>query len=977
MNSHYETVSDLKNISADPNSLKILQLNVRGINEIAKFNELRCLLDSLAPSLDIIVLTETKLKSDFPIQIYSIDGFSNYACSRCDRGGGGVLVYVRSNIPVDSTPLPSVSFERVLLTVNFGGSSFRLLACYRAPEISNLAEFMTEVEAMLMTEDSKTMIVGDVNIEIPNLSVRTIRPRASSARYIELLASFGFTVTNLHPTRPTSGKTIDHFATNFYNKLHIHNHTCEIDPKISDHSIVLTCISGDSLRRHCSEIIRPKIDFKALDKYFSEFSHDFSARTNADDIADSLTHVLQLTIARSTVFCKYKVKHVERICEWTSGKTLELLSSKDKLLRKHRKKPRSVKIKNELAIVSASLNDSIKKDYSNHIRKQISSREPKKLWRGLNNVLGRKKTEVISSIQNPSNGALVSEAKSIATIFNRFFSRCANERENECSNQFVEINPSSSMTLLPPDENEVLGLIKLLKDNCASGHDGIGPRVVKKLGQSLAPILKHLIEIIFITGVYPSVFKLAVVTPIHKGGSKILLENYRPVSVLPVLNKIVEKIIYKRLNDYFSRHLKIVFCRQFGFREKSGTENAAMELSETISRALDKKKFATGVFMDLKKAFDLVNHSILLQVLEKYGIRGTTLSIIQSFLSNRRQSVKVGSSTSEEEPIGSGVVQGSCLGPLLFLIFINAIGSLAVQGKLYLFADDAVLIHEYVKNDSQTISETIQRDMKPILKFFSERQLTLNASKTNFMLFSSRRRQNQTDFQIELVPGTVISRVGSTKYLGLVINDTFGWSNHIELLRKKLAPAAGILWKLREVLPLHSRKLVYNTLFQTHLNYMTPIWGFSPGYVLADLQVIQNRALRNVYKRPAREHRIPMYAHQVENHLPIRGICVLNSAIFMHKAIHGATVSNLLFSRAGDNNTRKLRNSNDLRPLPSKNSYGDQSINVVGPKIYNKIPDSIKRFHAIHTFRWALRCHLRSEKFIGSCFNKSFFDFEI
>lgn len=472
-------------------------------------------------------------------------------------------------------------------------------------------------------------------------------------------------------------------------------------------------------------------------------------------------------------------------------------------------------------------------------------------------------------------------------------------------------------------------------------------------------------------------YKLAVVSPIHKSGSRLVLENYRPISVLPILNKVVERILYRRLHDFFCCHQKLLYERQFGFREKCSTETAAIELSNSITPAIDGKKCASGVFMDLRKAFDLVDHNALLQVLHKYGIRGHALDPFQSFLENRRQVVKIGNSVSNETQIRSGVVQGSCLGPLLFLIFINAIGSIPISGKLFLFADDAVLINVHDSRVPSTIVNSIRSDLKLIVKFFDQRRLILNPSKTNFMLFTSPHMSVELDSTIEISQGTFISRVHSTKYLGLVVNENLTWSNHIDNLCKKLAPATGILWKLRNSLPFRSRKLVYDTLFQTHLNYMSTIWGFSPCSSLANIQVLQNRALRNVYHLPNRANRSYMFQHQVESHLPIRGIVALNTATFMFKALHNMTTTNLHFVKAGDCHERKLRNSTSLR-LPSRRTvFADQAIDVSGPRVFNKVPDDIKALRSPASFRWALRCHLRNQVFIESCFNKTFFELKI
>lgn len=897
-----------------------------------------------------------------------------FSCLRVSQNGGGVLVYIRQSLISDPISLPPVSFERLFININHGGSRIRLLAFYRAPDPTNLTVFLEELDTTLTSCNNKTMIVGDINIGVPNLSARTSPLNAASQTYIDLLTSYGFAVTNAHPTRPASGKTIDHFATNFHDSFQIHNHTLEVDSKLSDHCIVISTVTLESANpRQIDCVSRPHLDFKSLETNFPAMPTTCES-SDPNQIADLLTCALQLTIERSTTTTNFVVKHSDRICEWTSSKTLKLLALKDKLLRKRRKKPHSAKIRYELLDVSFALLASSKADYRKFVSKQVSSRDPKKMWRGLNRVLGRGKISEISTVNHPANENPISDVNEIAELFNSYFANCsnANSARNHSATQFVEHESIQSMGLLPPDDGEISNIITLLRGNSAPGHDGIWPSVIKVLKVQIVPILSHLIKSIFTTGIYPSTFKLAIVTPIHKGGSRLTLENYRPISVLPVLNKIVEKVLYKRLNNFFSGHL---YDRQFGFRAKANTETAAIEVSSTIIAALDKKRYATGVFMDLKKAFDLVDHVTLLQVLENYGIRGLALNPFRSYLTNRRQVVKIGNALSPEERLNSGVVQGSCLGPLLFLIFINAVGSLPIMGQLFLFADDAVLINEHC--NSTEIVSNIQSDMNTIVTFFKQRGMILNASKTNFMLFSPHRAPVTIRNEIEIASDMSIARVKVTKYLGLTINDSFTWIDHVESLSKKLAPAAGVLWKLRNVLPTHSRKIVYDALMQTHLCYLIPVWGFAPSYVLANIQVIQNRALRNVYQLHPRTNRKSMYLHSVETHLPVRGLCILNSATFMYKTLHGNTFTNMRFTRAGDHQTRNLRNSSSLRFSASKTKYGDQAMEVVGPRIYNEIPVNITSMRLPYSFRCALRDHLQNDAFIASCFNKDFFKFKL
>jgi hypothetical protein len=938
------------------------------------------LLGSFSSPIDVIVLTEVKINASFPLKIYSIPGYNQFADLRVNRSGGGVLVYVRSTIQAEQLIIPpSSSFERLHIRLTINTLSFLLLAIYRAPEPSNFHDFIDELEQTLSTQRCKTLIAGDININIPNFTINAPLSDASSKVYLELLSSFQIEVTNLLPTRPKSNKTIDHFATNFHRELQIRNDTIEVDPALTDHNVVISTIhTSTHAPRMIGKVTRTNLRLSELNDNFPTIDNEVLTSDDPNKIAECLTNALQTAINKATTTCHFKVKHEEKICDWTSAKTLELMKDKDKVLRKRRAKPYSAKIKRDLSNISEKVAKSVKSDYDNFVMSNVSSKNSKQVWTGLNKVLGRtRKQEVLEIVSD--DGRKVEDEGEVAELLNKFFTKCVPSLSAESNfdddNSFDPQRPNS-IVLLPPDESEIKSEIRLLKQNSAAGWDGIGPKPIKELEPKVTPLLTLLITKIFSSGEYPTIFKLAIVTPIHKGGSRVNVENYRPISVLPVLNKVVEKIISKRIKSFFTSTQNMLYTHQFGFRDRSGTENAVVEVMSEVLQQVDKKKTVSAVFMDLRKAFDVVNHQTLLTVLWKSGIRGTAHKIVESYLSRRRQSVKVNGTLSGEASIDSGVIQGSCVGPPFFSIFINAFGSLPLGGKLFLFADDAVLLNVHDTTDSQTISQRIQEDMRLAGEFLNRRRLLLNADKTNFMIFSPAKTSVRPT-EVEISPGLTIKRVDSTKYLGLVINDKLTWTNHIERVEKKLAPINGVLWKLKNSLPKHARKLVYTSLFLPHLNYLTTIWAFSPCYALANLQVLQNRALRNVYMLDSRCNRATMYLHDVENNLPVRGIALTNAAVYMYKALHKSTVSNFEFRRNDEFHAMTLRNSSNLRPRASRTRQGEQSIESSGPRIFNKIPQEIKDLRTPYLFRWALRCHLRNEKFIESCFNKSFYDFII
>lgn len=949
-----------------------MQLNVRGISSLDKFAQLCTAIATFPFRFDVIALSEVKLNASSHFKLYNINGFTRFANLRAARSGGGVIVFVNSSLQVCEKSSSLVGVEKLSLTISRRDRKVRVLVYYRAPVPSNLRLFFDDVENEISTSSLHTILLGDINISVNNRANHPSPSDRASAEYVELLGSFGYSVTNNLPTRSLSGRTIDHFACNFDNVFNISNYTIEFDAKFTDHNIIISLIDFPSWTRHDKKTItRTSTAFSELCKHFPDTTAHIESLEDPEIICDSIVSAIHSAVASATTTRTYTVRHAEKINQWTSEKAIKLILEKDKILTKRRQKPGS-KLDDELKALEDELRVTNKNDYASYVRRKTSTKDPKKMWRNLNGITGR------SKIRNPisqlnSNGKCHTDNLGIANALNDYFSTCADEYLAADSPEIQEpdVHESSLPTIFlsPPSLCEVQSVVRSLCNDTAPGSDGITVRAVKSLLPVIGPLLVHLVAVIFSTGIFPSALKHAVVTPIYKTGDQSLPENHRPISMLSVLSRIIERILLQRLTSFVCDKHKKLFSHQFGFRSKCSTENAAIEVVNLISKALDDKKVATAVFMDLRKAFDIVDHKLLLRVLETFGIRGKANDLIRSFLTNRTQIVRVNGVASVRHLIKSGVIQGSCLGPFLFLLFVNAIGNIRTTGKLFLFADDAALVQ--ISDPTDDLSSRARTDMRPLIEFFKQRKMFLNETKTKFMVFSRNRNKSNIPDTIQLDEKLTIGRVDSFKYLGLTINDKLDWSNHLAGLEGKLASANGILWKLRNSLPLPVKKQIYSTLLQTHLNFMSPIWGSAPCATLQNAQTLQNRALRNVYQIPRLESRVSMYSHKVESFLPIRALYVLNTAVFIFRAIHQSTHTNIVFEAT--HHHRALREVHSLKPCASRTNIGDRRVESMGVKLFNKLPKSIANARHHHELKWTLKCHLRSEKFISTCFNADFF----
>ena len=332
----------------------------------------------------------------------------------------------------------------------------------------------------------------------------------------------------------------------------------------------------------------------------------------------------------------------------------------------------------------------------------------------------------------------------------------------------------------------------------------IAPRVVKPL--------VHIFNISFSRGIFPSEIKIAKVIPLFKNGNKSDFSNYRPISLLSQFSKILEKIFNERLQQFLNAN-NILSNSQYGFRAHMSTVHAALELTESIYNSIDSKQHCAGVFIDLKKAFDTVNHKLLVDKLSLWGKRGRKC-MVRNYLINRKQYVVVDNQASSMQFIKCGVPQGSVLGPVLFLLFINDICNVSNLVKFVLFADDTNI---FCSNENvEVLQDTLNRELAKLFVWFSINKLSLNLGKTNYMLFRSR----PPDLELHLkINNADIPKVTATKFLGIIIDDRLNWKPHIQYVKSKLSCIFSIMYKASKLITTAGMYILYCSLFQPHISY--------------------------------------------------------------------------------------------------------------------------------------------------------------
>ena len=495
--------------------------------------------------------------------------------------------------------------------------------------------------------------------------------------------------------------------------------------------------------------------------------------------------------------------------------------------------------------------------------------------------------------------------------------------------------------------------IKNLSTSKSPGHDEITAKFLKISAKKVAPAVSDIINLSIKSGEYPEALKIAKVLPIFKKGDPSLASNYRPISVLSCINKIFEKIISKRIYNFLEKY-NILYEFQYGFRQGHSTSHALVEIVDKIKFAMDNNEMTCGIFLDLSKAFDTVNHEILLNKLDHYGIRGPTLKLLKSYLSNRKQFVKIGKFKSELRQISCGVPQGSVLGPLLFILYINDLHKACSLGNTRIFADDTNIFFKCKNTDE--ITSKGNEIMLHLNKWFIANKLTLNSEKSNFVIFRSNRK-GITNLPEEIkFENSTIKRAKSVKYLGVILDEHLNWNEHISDVCNKLKRYFKTFYCIRRYIKIEQIKTIYYALIYSRINYGITVYGSANKTKLARIQTLQNKLLKVLL---AKRYRYSTnHLHNELNILKVSDISKVDTLTFVHNYFNNKlpkVFNNYynVFSNIHNINTRE----SDKHILISRHNsnFGHSTMKIRGAKLWNTTDTIIKSTKNAKNFRKQLK----------------------
>ena len=428
-------------------------------------------------------------------------------------------------------------------------------------------------------------------------------------------------------------------------------------------------------------------------------------------------------------------------------------------------------------------------------------------------------------------------------------------RRDEKGKLFINTS-NNSLFLSPTVPMEVEKIIDGLDMKKAIGPNSIPNIILKSFKLFFSVWLSRLVNLCFEVGIFPDILKTAKITPLHKKDSKLDVINYRPISLLSVFSKIYKNVIYIRIYSYLTKN-NLIYSKQFGFRINYSTNHALTSITENIRSLLDQGQYVCGIFVDLEKAFDTVDHETLCEKLNHYGVRGNVNKLIKSYLANRKQYVSLNGFDYEIKNIDCGVPQGSSLGPLLFLIYINDFRLRLNETKSAHFADATFILYNSKK--LKTIETIVNTELKEVAKWLNLNKLSLNAGKTELNFFHSHQHGLNYDNISIKCNGVKLSPVDKIKYLGMYIDKYLSWNYHIQHLSTKLSRANGILSKPRRNAPLETCLQVYYAIFYSHLIYGCNIWGLTSEESLNKIEVLQKKCLRIITFSDFNSHTNPLF----------------------------------------------------------------------------------------------------------------------
>ena len=933
-------------------NFKLIHVNIRSLPRNG--NTLVAHLETLRHKFPAICLTETWLNSERYMDNIFPD-YNQYHSMRPSNQhfGGGVAVLIHKSfqsLELSELTCNNDDIECIFVKVTKNDQDVIVGSCYRKPDNSNYINFISTLSDKIssLNSSSKLIIAGDFNFNLFHID-----NDIGVSTFIDSLHSLGLIHTISKPTRDISNAIS--LLDNIYISNTISYNSGLLYWDISDHFPIFIFIQNLFSSPNITETIKYRlINETTLDNMANSLStHNFDVILNSPSL-DNAIDILDETILHCfNQHCPIITKRItrrDREKPWISPNIKRLIHSREQAYIFYKRGLISfVYYKQFRNFVSKQITEA-KKLYLSNLLRSIKS-NMKRTWSVLNGILKpnlNRNQNYIKSIL--LNGEIFEDGRDISRLLNEHFSTIGSKisRSFDPCDHFISSFSSiqNSFFFYGTTAAGVSAIIDNLK-NKSCNIDYYPAKVLKHIKAIISPILANLINRSLIEGVYPKSFKKARVIPLHKSNCKDDVNNYRPISILPILGKIFERVVYNQLY-YFLEKYKLLHHNQYGFRKNRSTIQAIMDQLNFVYNNLDQGCAVISIFMDFSKAFDCLDHELLLKKLNHYGIRGITNQWFKSYLSNRSQFVSVNGTNSIALPVTHGVPQGSILGPLLFLIFINDFPNSNPFFKFNLFADDSTLTCKLNNSNESFMKSRLEVELESVYSWLKMNKIKINLDKSKFMTFSYGKKYELTS--LKFGNGSITS-TESIKFLGIMVDNHLNFKNHTSSICTKISRVVGLLFRLNNILPVETLLTLYSTLLVPHLLYGIEIWHGALRGNHDRIFKLQKKAIRAINSLGYNHHTNDFFKSM--DILKLEDIFKQRLLVYMFK--------NQNFSSHSDIHSYNTRHRQDL-VLPRFNRTRSQSsFFYQGIALWNSIPLEIRSIQYLGAFKNAIKDLLLSE----------------
>lgn len=962
-NSPYQDDSEFANIlDQNPNGFFCLSTNIQSLRK--NHNELVLQLDHYnqhGPGIAVLLIQETWFGPEHGRSHIDILGYNCLSKFYSSTIHGGLATYIRADLRAENVPIPTYSgnlWECIFVEIYGQATAGRKIVVgnvYRPPRerVELLDRFINEFMIVLESLQHYDQVYtgGDYNIDMfkCNSDFRI-------NQYMDMCFSSSYFPKILYPTRMTehSATLIDNFLCKFSSTFGT-LHSGILTNRLSDHQPYYLMIDSPvSTNRpqptyHYTTVMThdAKLAFKQqLGETLTVDQFDSSPASDPEIAAANNLNILNESISESHKkhFKKKRIRSDRRKNPknpWITKALIKSIRTRNKLYKKLKKMTDTEDERYQVLKLQL-------KNFKKILRRTIKMAKKKHYTQAFERIKGdsRKTWSLINSLTNKSSnsnklpdhfivdGQPVSDPKTIANELNSFFLNIADnitsdiDEPTETFESYLGPSKPKQFSFKEVNSDTIGKAIDSLKCKRTLDCDGLTTELIKLCKFELLDPLKLIINQCIRAEIFPDSLKIARVSAIHKKGDTHIFDNYRPISILPVLSKIFERILHIQLTEYFTEN-KLFYDGQYGFRQNHSTEYAALELTDYVMQNLENRKHVFSIFMDLSKAFDCLNHDILMTKLSNYGLENSSLNLIRNYLSNRKQYVEINNIQSEFGSINIGVPQGSILGPLLFIIYINDIANASPLLSSILYADDSTFSTCIDNLPEETIDETISAQLDNVHNWLRANRLCLNVKKTKYMIFS---RTKHTDEHCIQINHTNVERVNEFNFLGLTIKENLDWDAHINGISRKLSCSIGILRRLSQELPSHVLTTLYYSLIHSHLTYMLLAWGYDS----KEIFLKQKAAIRLIHNKHYLSHTDPLFKDS--KILKVEDIHTQAQLKFCHKYVNGQLPTyfgQMELKTNSDNHTHWTRQHDELINARPGTEGGRKCIRNSIPKLVN------------------------------------------